>query len=213
MRLIIITIFFVLSACDNHSIHDKFDNVKTVHVDSLFRNTIEKEFAGQIGQTSEFLGGLIPKYPIVKVETTCFGTCDKEWQSEGMFCFCSSYVVNIKGKLKKIADRFELRELYAPIENYQEALSYAIIMTDNYPIFDKSTFKKEFTYFKSNIKTSTVMEFEGGYYVSLFDYKLFGCGEHPYYTVLYLVTKDGQITEVNRDKAFKDKNTDALCVD
>jgi hypothetical protein len=212
MRLIFLFILFGLFSCDKP--HYTFDKIETDYLDSIFYDSLKKEFGVEdIGQTSDFLGGLNPKYPIVKVYFPCEQSCDKDWQSGGMFCGCKNYIVLIDKKPTRIKNKEDVKELYSPIDSYQEALSYTIIMTGNFPILNDSTFRKEYTYFKNDIRTSNVTEDKQGYYVSLFDYKTFGCGEHPYYSVLYYVDKTGLIKEISRDKAFKDKKEDSLCRD
>lgn len=125
----------------------------------------------------------------------------------------SGYVVIKDGKPMLIRSKEELREIFKPVDSYQEALSYAIVMTGNFPVFNADFFQEKFTYFIAVPKPTNVRETEDGYYVTLFDYKHFGCGEHPYYLVTYSVTKDGQVKVTNRKKAFKDPDEDSLCRD
>jgi hypothetical protein len=214
MRYISILTFSLLFSCDNSIIYEKFDGIQTNHIDTLAQDSIKRIFkAVDIGSTSEFLGGLNPKYPIEKVFLSCGEWCEKDWQSEGMFCGCRNYVIVKDDKPILIRSKEELKEIFTPVDSYQEALSYAIVMTGNFPVLDTDYFQEKFTYFISDLNTTNVRETQDGYYVTLFDYETFGCGEHPYYIVTCSVTKDGQVKETNRKKAFKDPDEDSLCRD
>lgn len=49
-------------------------------------------------------------------------------------------------------------------------------------------------------------EMNGTYKVHLFQAEYCGCGTHPMYAVDYLVTKEGIVTEVDRQKVFDSLN-------
>lgn len=214
MRYISILTFLILFSYDNSIVYEKFDSIQTNHIDTLTQDSIKRIFkVVDIGSTSEFLGGLNPKYPIERVFLNCGEWCEKDWENKGMFCGCRSYVVIKDDKPMLIRSKEELKEIFKPVDSYQEALSYAIVMTGNFPVFNADFFQEKFTYFIADPKPTNVRENYDGYYVTLFNYKHFGCGEHPYYLVTYSVTKDGQVKETNRKKAFKDPDEDSLCRD
>ena len=211
-----VLVFFtlVLMSCGRGEGINKFDGIATIDVDTSFYSEIKQRYhVREIGSTSKYLGGLSPQYPIQKIYTDCGGQCDNDWQSQGMICACIGYVIVVDGKTRIIHNKDEFKKTFAPIENYKEAFSYVIAITMNFPILDDNFFTDSFTYFESNIKISNVTEDDNGYYVSLFRYKQFGCGEHPYYSVLFHVTKDGEIKEISRRKSFKNSEDDSLCVD
>lgn len=47
--------------------------------------------------------------------------------------------------------------------------------------------------------------------VHLFESELCGCGSHPYYAIDYLVTRDGNVTELSKEEVFN--STMQICVD
>jgi len=215
MRYLSILAILFLISCGRPVVYEKFENIQTAHIDASLQDSIKKNFnVLDIGSTSGFLGGLNPAYPIERVSRDCTEWCEKGWESGGMFCECRSYVIIQDGKPKLIKSKEGLKETFAPIDSYREALSYVIMVTGNFPVLNADYFKNErFTYLISNLRPTHVIETPEGFYVTLFDYKKFGCGEHPYYSVTYLVTTDGQVKEISRRKAFKDPTEDALCVD
>jgi hypothetical protein len=63
----------------------------------------------------------------------------------------------------------------------------------------------------SSIEPTYAEESEEGFKVHLFDSEICGCGSHPYYAIEYLVTKDGNVTELSREKVYD--STSQICVD
>ncbi len=67
--------------------------------------------------------------------------------------------------------------------------------------------------FKRDAQPTRIEKTVGGYKVNLFGYRLCGCGPHPHYTVEYLVTESGNVSEITREKIYEDPWADGLCVD
>jgi hypothetical protein len=95
----------------------------------------------------------------------------------------------------------ELRELYAPIESEDEALSYALAAT-GYQARNFTTdlprhaypAPGEVDYFVNELEDTHVTKSQEGYRVRLYDYTWCGCGHHETYAMDVLVTASGVIS-------------------
>lgn len=171
----------------------------------------------QIRPVGDALGGLQPAYPM----RACLAlrTGDQPL-AEGDFiyrdgCLMAEYVRYVilqDGQLRVLKSLADLQQVYAPIESEEEALSYALAASGlgvRYGI----TAQRNLRYFVDQLEDTHVETLPQGYRVHLFDYKLCGCGPHPTYAVQVLVTSDGQVQELSREKIYEDPAEDKLCVD
>ncbi len=171
----------------------------------------------QIRPPGELLGALRPVYPM----RLCLVLRNAGQQlDEGEYvyregCLTSEYVRYVIQKdgefvmLKSLAD---LQQTYAPIETEDEALSYALAAT-GLGVRYGMTAQRALRYFVDQLEDTNVQPAAEGYQVRLFDYKLCGCGPHPTFAVDVLVTRDGQVQELRREKIYEDPAEDKLCVD
>jgi hypothetical protein len=185
---------------------------KPLVIDSSEFNAIRKAFGYEkIEFPVSWMGGLMPKLPSVEVKSlglkkNCL------FHSGGMVLFCYGLVVKSGDTLILIDTEEKFREVFAPIESEQEAVSYVAYLTRAYPKYD---IEKKFRYrtFVSNFPSTYARRVDDGYEVLLHDKKVFGCGPHPYYYKLFNVTKAGKITLLKTVRMFEDPKEDALCVD
>ncbi|RIJ37423.1 hypothetical protein [Pontibacter oryzae] len=188
-----------------------------MQIDSTRYDEIKTKYGYfDVRKAPDYLGGLKPTHSFAYT----FALCDKseychdsKWANKGMMCGCKNIVIEDSVEFKFISSRSQFKEIFAPVETREEALSYAIVMSGYYPVFNKSYFKDGYRYFNSKPRTTVVQEVDGYYLVQLFDYKAFGCGEHPYYTVVVRVDKSGEVSEHRRQKSFADPEEDGLCRD
>jgi len=174
-------------------------------------NTIEQKFHYKVDELRPFLGGLTPRFPMAEVYSLDFNN-NCMWQSEGMLLVCNNLVVQIKDTLTLIDTEKKFRDIFTPIDNEQEAVSYVAYLTRTYPKYD---IDKQFRYrvYTSNFPSTYAKRINGGFEVLLHDKKVFGCGPHPNFYKIFNVTKDGQIKLFQTVKMFEDPKEDALCVD
>ncbi|MER2997223.1 hypothetical protein [Pontibacter populi] len=217
-RLLLLIFSLIFSSCADESITSEFVGIETQQIDSTEYDLIKSEFSYfDVRRASEYLGGLSPEFKFAYTFALCgndsINYCrDSEWANKGMMCGCKNLVVKNTEGFSTISSRSEFKEVFAPIESRGEALSYAIAMSGNFPVFDKEYFKDEYRYYNGIPGTTVVQEFDDYYLVQLFDYKAFGC-DHPYYSVLIRVDKDGNISEHRRKAVFEDPEDDGLCRD
>jgi len=157
----------------------------------------------QISNISEALGGLSPKLPMAE----CLAPIEDENFEEGIVregCLLPvyrRYIVKQDGEFRLIHTKAEFRSLYAPVQTPQEALSFAVALTDSFPRYDTSPPEDYFSVVAS-IEPSHAEEKEGAFSVHLFNRPICGCGSHPYYAVDYLVSKEGEVTELSRQMVY-----------
>jgi hypothetical protein len=187
-------------------------SVNTPQIDSAAYPTLEKQFGlRDIYPAPEYLGGLSPTYPMAYAYVDCIGCYEPAWEGGGLICSCKQIVIKKGQEYAVIKTKDELRSLFAPISSSREALGYAAMMTETFPVFTESFFKKSYQY-KRNVSTSRVQQVDGYYIVQLYDHKAFGCS-HPYSVVLVKVMKDGGVEILRTEEAFRDPAENSLCVD
>jgi hypothetical protein len=179
--------------------------------------TLGQEGCEQLRLPGEVLGGLQPAYPI---RLCLISSNGGQTLAEGDFiyregCLISEYVryaIIQDGQLRILKSVAHMQQAYAPIESEDEALSYALAAS-GLGVRYGLTAQTDLRYFVDKLEDTNVQQIPQGYRVHLFDYKLCGCGPHPTYAVDVLVTSDGQVRELSREKIFEDPAEDSLCVD
>lgn len=116
------------------------------------------------------------------------------------------------GNYHLIRNKSDLQNSFAPIENKEEALAYAIAATGYTPLnqFDPP---QEYRYLVEKIEETHVIEQDTGYLVNLYKKQFCGCGPHPMIAYTILVGRDGSIVEQQNTTVFEDPAEDDLCVD
>lgn len=189
-------------------------------------NPVIGEECGRGVFPSSMYGGLDPNHPVA--------LCLKEWQPKDqcfresgniMYHLCERVLVYRSGAFLPISTREELRDLFAPIESADEALSYALLATDYSPKYDPEDYRiavpgdcdpgpKGYRYYVATLEDTHVVEVESGYQVHLFDSQALGCGPHPVWSVIVQVNHDGTIaSEYSRTKLFEERSGPMCCVD
>ncbi|MDD2755918.1 MAG: hypothetical protein PHS80_10370 [Methanothrix sp.] len=166
----------------------------------------------QIINASPALENLSPQLPIVE----CLHLSEDYNSQEGilregcMMPLFRKYIVMQGDEFKLIESIEDFRSIFAPVETKEEALAFAVALTSSLPRYDTSVPENYFPV-SSPITPTYAKETEGGYLVHLFDKEICGCGSHPYYAIDYLVTRDGNVTELSREEVFN--STMQICVD
>ncbi len=165
----------------------------------------------EIGVPFFYAGGLQPPYPI--------GECVHRGetppnpgyfrQPQGLDTRYRSLVVFQEDGNRLIIKRSEFREIFAPIDSAEEALSYAMAVTSLTADFSIDPNANE-DYLVKVIEETHVEESEAGYVVYLFDFdRRMGCDVHTHFAVNVLVTREGDVQELKREAIYKSY----ICVD
>jgi hypothetical protein len=166
----------------------------------------------QIINASSALENLSPQLPIVE----CLYLSEDYNSQEGilregcMMPLFRKYIIKQDDEFKLIESIEDFRSIFAPVETKEEALAFAVALTSSLPRYDTSV-PEDYFLVPSSITPTYVKETEGGYLVHLFESELCGCGSHPYYAIDYLVTGDGNVTELSREEVFN--STMQICID
>ncbi|UOQ74512.1 hypothetical protein [Hymenobacter cellulosilyticus] len=165
-----------------------------------------------LGPAPSYWGGLMPSYPIADAFSSHEECIESSWPNKGMMSGCSKILVKKDTLYSLINTREELQQTYAPITSKSEALSYASIYFEYFPITTSSFFEESFFYRREKI-ISRADSLEKYFIVHLYDQKVFGCGPHPYYYSLIKVFADGSVQELQKNEAFRDPKKDDWCID
>ena len=166
----------------------------------------------QITNASSALENLSPLLPVVE----CLFLSKDYNSQEGivregcMMPLFRRYIAKQGEEFKLISSKEEFLSIFAPVETKEEALAFAVALTSSLPRYDTSVPEGYFSV-TSLIRPTHAEVSEEGFKVHLFDSVLCGCGSHPYYAIEYLVTKDGNVTELSREKVYD--STIQICVD
>jgi hypothetical protein len=166
----------------------------------------------KIINASQTLENLSPQLPTVE----CLFRSEDYNSQEGivregcMMPLFRRYIARQGEEFKLIESIEDFRSIFAPVETKEEALAFAVALTRSLPRYDISV-PEDYFPVSSSITPTYAKETEGGYMVHLFDSEICGCGSHPYYAIDYLVTRDGNVTELSREKVY-DSNMQ-ICVD
>lgn len=181
------------------------------------------------GPPSDLLGALDPAYPIAYC-TTRNGekTIGVEWVSLGDYAYSPQgdyfyaagcmlltyvrYVVFRDTQLALIETEDEFRDLFAPIETADEALSYVLAVTGLYAYYGLEL-DSEYVYFVDVIEDAHVDPVADGYVVHLFQEEVCGCGPHPTSAVDFHVTPQGYVRQIRLEAMYNDPAKDKMCID
>jgi hypothetical protein len=178
----------------------------------------------RIEEPLALLGGLSPAYPmaVCYFETRLhWDDPDMNFQAEaegylyetgGLSPAYIRYVIFRDGKFQMIKTQAEFKEVFAPVQSSDEALSYALALGD-YSAYYGLAPERGLRYLVSRIEDTYVEAVDKGYLVHLYYYQFFGCGPHTTSAIDLLVTPEGDTQEIKVEGVFEDPEQDALCVD
>ncbi|MEP7125065.1 MAG: hypothetical protein ABJE95_29315 [Byssovorax sp.] len=168
---------------------------------------------GEYSQPNDLLGALTPKAPITSCDTLGKGLEVKGIYRSG--CRLSTwhrYVVADGKKLVLLDTKDAFVKRFAPVETAAEALAFAVALTDSKALF-KIELPKDAQVFLKSVDPTSVTPVADGFKVRLYGYQFCGCGPHNHLAVDYLVTRAGEIRELESAPAWNDPKTAKLCVD
>jgi hypothetical protein len=152
-----------------------------------------------------FLGGLQPPYPVMECIHENGELPNKDYfkQVPGLDTRYRSFVIYQNGLYKLLINKSEFREIFAPVESTDEAISYAMAMTSLGARSDIDP-DANVEYLVDKIEETHAEKTPDGYLVYLFDWShKMGCDTHPFYAVKILVTPEGGVHEVDRQEIYR----------
>lgn len=166
----------------------------------------------------DMLGGFEPRDPVILCRSEFDPMAERLEREEYLYdigCPVPMYMhllIQRDGEFKVLHDQAELRDAFAPIDSPEEALSFAMIATGYYPIYNMEA-PRSYRYNVGELEDTHVEKTDAGFVVHLFDYQFCGCGNHYTYSVAVTVAVDGTWTEGEHVKLYRDPKTDDLCQD
>ena len=168
---------------------------------------------GDYSRPEDLLGGLAPKVAITGCDTLGRGLEIKGvYRSGCRLATWHRYVVAEGKKLDLIDTKEAFVKRFAPVESPAEALAFAVALTDSKALF-KIELPKDAVVFLKQIDPTSVTPVAEGFKVRLYAYQFCGCGPHNHLAVDYLVTRAGEIRELDSQPAWNDPKTAKLCID
>jgi hypothetical protein len=173
---------------------------------------------------SNLMGGLEPAYPLAICQIDLrAGAQTPNIESEierGEFIFYLGglsgsyirYVVFQNGEYRLLKTKDEFRDVYAPIESPEEALSYVLAVT-RYSAAYGLEYNPSMKYEVGTLEDTHVTSESDGYLLHLYYDQFFGCGPHWTSAVDVHVSFEGAIKETGQTQVFRDPNMDEVCVD
>jgi hypothetical protein len=168
---------------------------------------------GEYSRADDLLGALSPKSAITGCDTLGRGLEVKGiYRSGCRLATWHRYVVADGKKLDLIDTKDAFVKRFAPVETPAEALAFAVALTDSKALL-KIDLPKDAVLFLKTIDPTSVTPVADGFKVRLYGYQFCGCGPHNHTAVDYLVTRAGEVRELDNQPAWKDPKTDKLCID
>ncbi len=122
------------------------------------------------------------------------------------------YIIWRDDQFQLIMTRDEFHALFAPMASADEALSYALAMT-NLSAYYGLERKSNYEYFVDMLEDTHVEQVADGYLIRLYDYPVFGCGPHITSAVDVKITIQGEVEQTSKKPVYKNPAEDGLCVD
>lgn len=182
--------------------------------ESAYEGLKERFGAFALRPAPELLGSLDPALPMADALKSQCNAGDGVVMHGGLLGSCSQYVVAEDDKDYRLLETSaEFQTYFAPISSPAEAASYAIARSGDKWKSSLHDLKDSFVYYNRLIRRSRVEEVEGGYEVLLYHFRQFGCGPHPTSAVTWRVGRDGSLSKLSEQLAWRDPMMDGLCID
>ncbi len=170
------------------------------------------------------IGGLNPSHPIAICAIGYnLGEGSEELRAEiesgqffyytgGLFGNYVRYIIQQNGEFVLLKTQDDFRNVFAPIESPDEALSY-VLAVRNLAAYYGLQYHPAYEYEVDTVEDTYVTPEAGGYLVHLFYDQVFGCGPHWTSEVDVHVSVEGNVEEAASKPILRDPNMDELCVD
>lgn len=106
----------------------------------------------------------------------------------------------------------EFVEYFAPVENEQEALAFAMALTPGVPQYNFAI-PADWRAFVDEFNPTQVITSGDNYIINLYEYKRCWCGPHTHSETTYLITPTGDIQTLATIPVYENPAEDDLCLD
>lgn len=132
----------------------------------------------------------------------------------GMAGVLRQYLVVEGGKFQLVQTAAEFRALFAPVDSPDEALAFAVALTVARSVRELRP-PAGARMLAGELRGTSVEPRPGGFAARLFQHRTHGCdgcGPHELFAVDYLVTRDGDVSELAEQIVYEDP-PDPACID
>jgi hypothetical protein len=220
LTVILVTTAFLLTSCDLSRVKDKpvtFITEKPINIDTAeYKKIIEDFNIETVQNVPDYYGGLSPKFEMAEVSKhsiECSDCLNRNNLNEinEMCEYCIDLIVKKDGQYIHVKSDNDLKKLFAPIDNEEEAISYVSIVTGTYPMYNFEQLKN-MKYLVSNFNRTYASRQKEGFETVTFDYDIFCCPPHNYNLTRCFVDFDGNVKLLER-YAVGINLSDGLCND
>jgi hypothetical protein len=167
-----------------------------------------------ISNVSDNLGGLTPRYPMALSYEYFYGPvydfvgCFKKFHT--LLGHCYNYLIEKNDSIVEINSQEKFKEIFAPVESKEEALSFAYALcgcpfvTALYDFSFLNNEGEEYEIYRKELRPTSVQEVSGGYEVVLFDTfwdYISSCSE-----VIIYVSRQGDVKVLKTERLYHNKN-------
>jgi len=206
LLVVLFTTAFILTNCNLSRMKDKpvtFIKEKPINIDTAeYKEIIDIFKIEDISRVPDYYGGLKPKLEMAEVSKHCIECSDclnrQNLNEINEACeFCVNLIVKQDGQYVHVKSDNELKKLFAPIEDEEEAVSYVSIITGTYPMYDFEQFKN-MKYLVNNFNRTYASRQKEGFETVTFDYDIFCCAPHNYNLTRCFVDFNGNVKLLER---------------
>jgi hypothetical protein len=162
-------------------------------------------------RVDHLLDGLTPRASIAP----CYGADTGVVASSGCLFSRSKlrrFVIASGGRLEIVRDEAAFVKRFAPVESAEEALAFALALTEAHAFFD-GKLPRDAVPYPGELPTTSVDAVASGWVVHLFEYEYCGCGPHDEVVVDVLVTREGKVKMGGRRPVWRYPKEDGSCYD
>ena len=178
-----------------------------------------------IREPDNLLGGLNPHYPIVECIVIPYQHDEQEpgkalvqfrdakqyiYESGCVVPVYIRYIVFRADQFQIIKTKEEFQAVFAPIDSENEALSYALAVTNLSAHYGLEA-KPSYRYFADKLEDTHVVQTKDGYEVYLYDYGGCSCSPLTISSVTVSVTTAGEVAQIGQQPIYMDTQEPQGC--
>lgn len=170
----------------------------------------------EILKADDLIGGLVGAEPVAKcyryfLEGKQPNSDEILYPPKGMLQAYVCYAIQRPDGYAVLKTREDFKR-FTPLKTKEQALGYVLAVTDLRAYYRQS-FHFGMFYAVNTVEDTYVKEVPGGFFLHLFDERIFGCGPHWTSSVDVFLSRDGSITELSRNEIYRKLAEDGMCVD
>lgn len=217
MKLVASFIFIIMNLYASYCQESNKYYIKSINPTKISQYPEQLKVIDTVDHHSEIyeaefeLGGLKPHYPIAKTyEHLDYAVIDYVvCLRTDLYSNCYNYLVQVDSIIIEINNPEKFKKIFAPVEDKEEALSFAYALSGILRprvIYDFKFLKySDYTIYRKELVPTSVKELTDGYEVILFS-----SWNGEWWESVIFVSKDGDVRELKTERLFTDKNNKVI---